>query len=370
MSQPKAAVRWWQADCRPIHAASMELARQHQAQLTKPPGALGELESLAIRLAGMQGRVLPQIQRPRVVVFAGDHGIVAEGVSAYPQEVTAQMVANFVSGGAAISVLARQIQASLEVVDVGVNAPTGQWPGVVQAKVAWGTAHFGHGPAMTEQACEAALQAGRDSVTRACQLGVDCLLPGEMGIGNTSSASAMAAALLQTAVQPLTGPGTGLAPGQVSRKAQVLQAALQTHAPFLNDPWQVLQRLGGFELAALCGAFMAAAQAGLPVLVDGLMAGVSALVACRLQPQTRPWLLFSHLSAEPAHALLLEALQARPLLQLGMRLGEGSGAACAYALLPLACALHAQMASFSQAGVSTTELHHAHQKPLPGLPGV
>ncbi|GAB3262613.1 nicotinate-nucleotide--dimethylbenzimidazole phosphoribosyltransferase [Chitinimonas naiadis] len=343
---------WWQAATRPLDHAAATAATSHQATLTKPAGALGELEQLAIRLAAMQGQTCPSLLRPWITVFAADHGVAQAGVSAYPSEVTAQMVANFSHGGAAICVLARQIDARFEVVDVGVASDTSHLASVVQAKTVSGTDNFLHGPAMQPVTLAAALLAGQAAAQRALAAGSDCFIGGEMGIGNTSSASALAAAWLGVDVGELVGPGTGLDPAAVLRKAALLQGALTLHAGQLDTPLEVLATLGGCEIAALAGAYIACAQAGLPVLVDGLISSVAAMAACRLNPGTLNWLLFAHQSAEPAHARVLQALGGKPLLQLGMRLGEGSGAATAFPLLQLACALHGQMATFEQAGVS------------------
>lgn len=346
---------WWQAPTQVPSQEALAAATQRQRQLTKPAGALGELEQIALQLASLQGRECPTLQRPWISIFAADHGIAAAGISAYPQAVTAQMVANFAHGGAAICVLARQIGAAFEVVDVGVLSSTAALPEVVQAKVAPGTANLLEVPAMSEDQCLAALAVGQVAVARALAHDADIFIGGEMGIGNTSSASALATIFLNTEVVQLVGPGTGLDAAGVIRKASLLSQALQLHAARCHTPLGALTTLGGFEIAALCGAYIAAAQASLPVLVDGLISSVAALAACRLNPGVRDWLIFGHQSAEPAHVRVLAELDARPLLQLGMRLGEGSGAASAYPLLQLACALHGQMATFASAGVSTRD---------------
>lgn len=343
---------WWQAPVQALCTESQAAASARQQVLTKPAGSLGELEMLAIRLAGMQGKVCPDLAQPWISIFAADHGVAAAGVSAFPPEVTAQMVANFATGGAAICVLARQIKAHFEVVDTGVASDTSQWPSVVQAKVMAGTANFLEQPAMTSAQCESALAAGRAAVQRALAAGADCFIGGEMGIGNTTSASALACVWLKALPGELSGPGTGLDPAGVSRKAFLISVALQKHASRFDSPLAVLATLGGCEIAALAGAYIAAAQAGLPVIVDGFISSVAALVACELNPGVKDWLLFGHQSAEPAHARVLAALGGQPLVRLNLRLGEGSGAATAFPLLQLACALHGQMATFAEAGVS------------------
>ncbi|MCW8278077.1 nicotinate-nucleotide--dimethylbenzimidazole phosphoribosyltransferase [Pseudomonas sp. PCH199] len=343
---------WWLNPCKPIDAQAVEQAQARQQQLTKPAGSLGRLEALAVQLAGLQGQVKPSLAQVSIVIFAGDHGVVAEGVSAFPQEVTGQMLHNFVNGGAAISVLARQLGASLEVVDLGTVTPSLNLPGVRHLNVGPGTANFVQGPAMTVAQGELALQAGRDSVLRAQAAGAQLFIGGEMGIGNTTAASALACALLECPVVHLAGPGTGLNAAGVSHKAEVIERALALHGAQRGDALQTLFNLGGFEIAALVGAYLACAQEGVAVLVDGFICSVAALVAVRLNPECRQWLLFGHRGAEPGHRHVLETLHAEPLLDLGLRLGEGSGAALAVPLLRLACDLHGQMATFAEAAVA------------------
>ncbi|PNG34875.1 nicotinate-nucleotide--dimethylbenzimidazole phosphoribosyltransferase [Pseudomonas protegens] len=343
---------WWLNPCKAVDARMVEQALARQQQLTKPAGSLGQLEPLAVRLAGLQGQLKPGLERLWISIFAGDHGVVAEGVSAYPQEVTGQMLLNFVSGGAAISVLARQLGAQLEVVDLGTVAPGLSLPGVRHLNLGAGTQNFVQGPAMTPAQGELALQAGRDSALRARAEGAQLFIGGEMGIGNTTAASAIACALLDIPVAQLAGPGTGLNAEGVNHKAQVIERALALHARSRDDALQTLFNLGGFEVAALVGAYLACAQEGIAVLVDGFICSVAALVAVRLNPACRPWLLFAHQGAEPGHRYVLGALQAAPLLDLGLRLGEGSGAALAVPLLRLACDLHGQMATFAEAAVA------------------
>ncbi|MCU0120775.1 nicotinate-nucleotide--dimethylbenzimidazole phosphoribosyltransferase [Pseudomonas sp. B2M1-30] len=343
---------WWLNPCKPVNSDAVANAAARQQQLTKPAGSLGRLETVAVQLAGLQGQLKPRLDQLWIAIFAGDHGVVAEGVSAFPQEVTGQMLLNFVSGGAAISVLARQLGAQLEVVDLGTVTPTLSLPGVRHLYIGAGTANFVQGSAMTRAQGELALQAGRDSVLRAQAAGAQLFIGGEMGIGNTTAASALACALLDCPVAHLTGPGTGLNAEGVSHKAQVIERALALHAAQRGDALQTLFNLGGFEIAALVGAYLACAQEGIAVLVDGFICTVAALVAVRLNPQCREWLLFGHRGAEPGHRHVLETLKAEPLLELGLRLGEGSGAALAVPLLRLACDLHGQMATFAEAAVA------------------
>ena len=342
---------WWLEPAQVINVAVREEALARQQQLTKPTGSLGQLERVAVQLAGLQGRVKPKADALWIAIFAGDHGVVAEGVSAYPQEVTGQMLHNFVTGGAAISVLAQQLSAQLDVVDLGTVSPL-DLPGVRHLRIGAGTANFAQGPAMTQEQGLAALQAGRDSVLRAKAVGSELFVGGEMGIGNTAAASAVACSLLECAAQLLVGPGTGLNAAGIAHKTQVIERALALHAEQAGDPLQSLFCLGGFEIAALVGAYLACAQEGIPVLVDGFICSVAALVAVRLNPSCRDWLLFGHRGAEPGHRHLLETLQAEPLLDLGLRLGEGSGAALAVPLVRLACQLHNGMATFAEAAVA------------------
>jgi nicotinate-nucleotide--dimethylbenzimidazole phosphoribosyltransferase len=334
-------------------AMAADEARRRQDSLTKPPGALGELESIAIRLAALQGQSRPRLDRVQISIFAADHGIAKENVSAFPQAVTAEMIRNFARGGAAISVLARSLGATLEVVNLGTAADCGELAGVRRCLLGPGTANFARQAAMSDAQCAAALNAGADSVRSARSLNMDLFIGGEMGIGNTTAAAALGCALLGTEPALMVGPGTGLDAGGMRHKAQVVQRALTLHASHLSDPAAALCRLGGFEIAALTGAFLTCAQIGMPALIDGFITSVAALVAERICPGASRWWLFAHRSSEPGHACVLSALKAKPLLDLGMRLGEASGAAVALPILRLACELHDGMASFDEAGVST-----------------
>lgn len=345
-------INWLKQAAQAQQETARTAAQTRQQQLTKPPGALGQLEALAIRLAAMQGCERPQMGLVHISVFAGDHGVAAEGVSAFPQAVTAEMVKNFARGGAAISVLAQQLGATLEVINLGTAFDTGELSGVMQCNLGKGTASFVQQAAMTETQMADALMVGNESAARAAKNGASIFIGGEMGIANSTSAAALACALLDLMPQQLAGPGTGLDKNGVQHKATVVARALALHAAHLNDPLEVLRRLGGFEIAALTGAFIGCAQRGIPVLVDGYITTAAALLAVRIQPDVASWLFYAHRSAEPGHILMLDALQAAPLLQLGMRLGEGSGAAVAVPLLRLACALHNDMATFAEAGVS------------------
>ncbi|WP_420468350.1 nicotinate-nucleotide--dimethylbenzimidazole phosphoribosyltransferase [Panacagrimonas sp.] len=348
-----AAAAWWQHAVAAPDAAAMQAARRRQAQLTKPAGSLGALETLAIRLAGLQGRACPRLDHVHISVFAADHGVAAENVSAFPQAVTAQMIDNFAAGGGAINVLARQLGASLEVIDLGTVAPSRGGDIVRREHIAPATANLAQQPAMSMVQLQRGLASGRNAVERATVAGAQLFIGGEMGIANTTAATALTCQLLNLAPAQLTGPGTGLDASGVAHKTRVIETALRLHGPACTTPLEALRRLGGFEIAALTGALIAAAQRRLPVLVDGYIVGVSALVATRLVERVGDWLIHSHRSAEPGHRSVLAALDARPLLDLDLRLGEGSGAAIAVPLLRLACALHGEMATFSDAQVAT-----------------
>lgn len=343
---------WWQEAAADINEQVLNQAWDHQNQLTKPPGALGKLESLATRFAAFQGRVHPQICHPQCIVFAADHGVVRQGVSAFPQSVTVEMLKNFVAGGAAISVLSRLNQFELSVVNCGTATPCNELAGVIHKPVAAGTEDFSQQAAMSPVEAEQALRVGAEQLDRLHRNGCDLFMAGEMGIGNTSAASCISALLLQQDVVQLVGPGTGVQGLALDHKADVLDRSVKRASEHYGQPMDALIQVGGFEIGAIAGGYIRAAQLGIPVLVDGFIATSAALLAVRLNPSVRGWMLFSHGSAEPGHRTLLAALNAEPLLDLGMRLGEGSGAGVAVALLRQALALHNDMATFEQASVS------------------
>ena len=343
--------RFWQQPLPTPSDAHYQRALARQSTLTKPPGSLGRLETLACSLCAQQQRDQAAVDRVHIAVFAGDHGIAADGVSAFPQEVTAQMVANFAAGGAAISVLAKQLNAALEVINMGVAHPLPDSRGVTDEWIAPGTANIANEPAMSTEQLEKALHAGDQSAARAAEASAELFVGGDMGIGNTTSAAALATLLLEASVTDLVGPGTGLDADGVSRKSQFIVRSLERHGAN-REPFDALASLGGFEIAALAGAMIGAARRGIPVLVDGFIVTAAALAAVRLLPDLAPWLHFSHQSREPGHRYLLEAMEATPVLDLDMRLGEGSGAAVAVPVLRSACALHNAMATFDEAGVS------------------
>ncbi len=316
---------------------------------TKPLGALGRLETLALQIGRVLGSETPQLLQPQLVVFAADHGLAAHGVSAYPSDVTWQMVENFLAGGAAVSVLARQHGLALTVVDAGVRHDFAPRPGLLVRKVAPGTADALAGPAMTAAQVAQALAAGRAVVQG---LPGNALLLGEMGIGNTSAAALLLARLTGAPIEACCGRGTGLDDAGLARKQTILRDVLARHDD-ATDPLAVLAAFGGFEIAMLCGAVLQAALERRVIVVDGFIASSAVLVAVRLQPAVLSRCVFAHCSDEAGHGLMLRELGATPLLQLGLRLGEGSGAALAWPLLVSACRVLGEMASFESAGVST-----------------
>ena len=324
-------------------------ARARQDRLTKPTGSLGRLEELTVQLAGIQGRTIPDVDPAAIFVYAADHGVAARGVSAYPSEVTAQMVLNFARGGAVINTLAGQMGAGLYVADVGVAGDFAPDVPVRHAKVRPGTADWTQGPAMTAEEARAALGVGRRQFEEAGQVGI--ALVGEMGIGNTTTAAALASALLGCPPSEVIGRGTGVDESGLARKREAVGLGLARHG-HLTDPLEILAALGGLEIAALAGTMLAAASKRVPILLDGFITTAAALAADRLDPAVRPYFIAAHRSPEPGHAVLLDALGLTPLLDLGLRLGEASGAAFALPLIRLAAAVLRDVATFEEAGVS------------------
>ena len=335
----------------PPPTGGAEAAQRHLDGLTKPPGSLGRLEELALRLAVLAGGA-PSVERPVILTLAADHGVAAEGVSAYPQVVTAQMVENFLRGGAAVNVLARQAGARVVVADLGVAGPLGEAPGLVSCPVGPGTRNMARGPAMTRAEAERALLAGARLAEEALAAGADLLGTGEMGIGNTTAASAITAALTGAGPERVTGRGTGVDDAALARKLGVVRRALAVNRPDPRDGLDVLAKVGGFEIAGLVGVILAASARRVPVALDGFIAGAAALVAVALAPDARHALFAAHRSAEPGHALALEHLGLAPYLELGMRLGEGTGAALFVHLARAAARIFREMATFKSAGVS------------------
>lgn len=332
-------------------------ALQRQASLTKPPGALGRLEDIAVQLSAMQNTLEPAVDRVQITIFAADHGIVAENISAFPQSVTREMIQNFAAGGAAINALACALDAHLEIIDLGTadqdETETRSLPEIRCHSLGPGTHNFLYKAAMDNHQLAAAMAIGRENAEYAQETGHQLYIGGEMGIGNTTSATALACALLKTQPSQVVGRGSGLSDQGVMHKADVIEHALALHRAHIAVPREALRRLGGFEIAALVGAYVRCAQLGFPVLIDGFISTVAALAAESICPQSNHWFIYAHQSAEPGHVHVLKALGAHPLIDLGMRLGEGSGAAVAVNLLRMACALHNQMATFSDARVSS-----------------
>ncbi|VAW97239.1 Nicotinate-nucleotide--dimethylbenzimidazole phosphoribosyltransferase [hydrothermal vent metagenome] len=335
-----------------------DLACSRQSQLTKPLGSLGTLEDIAIKFCVWQKTLSPVIKNPVIVIFAADHGIANENVSAFPQAVTTEMIRNFSNGGAAISVLAKSLKIPLQVIDVGTVVEAENLDGVISKRIAAGTKNFAVEPAMSLDECYQAMSVGEQLIKQEKKNALDVFIAGEMGIANTSSASAISSVLLNLPAEKLTGPGTGLDQKSIIHKANIIQTAIEFHqSNFTNDDGtidvlRVLQTVGGFEIAALVGAYLTCAQQGIPILVDGFICSVAALVATRIAPKAINWMCFSHKSLEPGHQLVLDALTATPILSLNMRLGEASGAALSIATIKLALELHNNMATFEQAAVS------------------
>jgi nicotinate-nucleotide--dimethylbenzimidazole phosphoribosyltransferase len=335
----------------PVDEAVRAEAYRRLDRLTKPRGALGRLEPLAAQICAIQGTLGIRIVQPTGIVFAADHGVAENGVSAYPREVTVQMVANFLQGGAAISVLAKSQGIELWIVDAGVDGDCGAHPRLINAKIRRGTRNFVIQPAMTADECAAALQRGREAVRRATGAGANTLILGEMGIGNTAASAMLMHGLTGKALIDCVGRGTGLDDAGLERKQQVLAQALKRRAA-PRDPLELLAEFGGYEIAMLAGALLEAAAHRTVILVDGFTVTVAAALAARLDPGVLAYCVFAHCSSEQAHRALLDHLNVQPLLDLGMRLGEGSGAALALSVVRAAVALFTDMATFEGAGVS------------------
>lgn len=346
-------MNWWLESIKQPNLDAKQQAEHHQLQLTKPTGALGDLELIAVKLASLQSNAHPQVSQPWITIFAGDHGVVEENISAYPQAVTRQMLQNFTTGGAAISVIAKYHQAHLQVIDCGTVGEAYQYAGVERHCIRAGTANFAKQPAMNADECRAALELGKKSVDMAKADGADIYIAGEMGIGNTCSASALACLLLNDTAEQLTGVGTGIGADQLRHKIEVIEQAIELHHKHvIGDVFKTLCAVGGLEIAAIVGAYIRCAQVGLPIIVDGFISSVAALCAVRMNSKVRDWMLFGHQSAEYGHQRILQELNADPILKMNLRLGEGSGAGTALALVKMACVLHNQMATFAQAAVS------------------
>ncbi len=338
----------------PLDTAAMEQAHSRQQQLTKPAGSLGRLEDIAIQMAGITRQPLPKVKQKTVVIMVGDHGVTREGISAYPSAVTPQMVYNFLRGGAAINALAHHIGVKVIVVDVGVAVDLSH-PDLLSRKVAFGTANIALEPAMTHVQMLEAIQVGIDIFDAQLKQGIDLVATGDMGIGNTTASSAIAAVLLQKPVAFVTGRGTGINDEQLAHKIQVIERAIERNIPNPQDPLDVLMKIGGLEIAGLVGVIVAAASRCVPVVIDGFISGAAALIAVELNPVISQYLFAGHVSVEHGHRLILEKLGLSPLLDLQLRLGEGTGAVLAMSIIEAALRTHSEMATFAEAGVSTHE---------------
>ena len=340
------------AAIRPLNRKASNAARKRQGQLTKPPGSLGRLEELSIWLAGVTGSEKPSVRQKSLIVAAADHGVVAQGVTGYPQAVTAQMVLNFLAGGAAVTVMARHAGGKVVVVDAGVASDLPAHAALKSLGLPRGTADMSRGPAMTKATAVRALEAGIALAEAEIQGGAELLALGDMGIGNTTASSAIAAAITGQSPVRTTGKGTGRTSEEVAHKARVIGQALEVNSPNGKDGLDVLAKVGGQEIGVLAGVILGAAAARRPVVLDGFISGAAALVACTLAPQAKSYLVASHRSAEQGHRLMLKHLGLRPLLDLKMRLGEGTGAVLACGIIEASAACLSEMATFAEAGVA------------------
>jgi nicotinate-nucleotide--dimethylbenzimidazole phosphoribosyltransferase len=336
----------------PINPDLEPAIRAHLDQLTKPPRSLGRLEDLAAQYCLITNRTTPVLGKKKIFTFAGDHGVAAEGVSAYPQEVTPQMVLNMLAGGAAVCVLAKHAGAELAVIDIGVNNPLAEAPNLIRRKIKAGTNNIAQGPAMSLDEVRKAIEVGIELAQSAAQEGVSLIGTGEMGIANTTPSSALFAALLPCPVEDITGRGTGIDDAGLLRKIEVIKRALKINQDRLTDPLHTLAALGGLEIAGICGLCLGAAANRIPVVIDGFISSAGALAASRLSPQVKDYFFFSHLSEEAGHATFMRLFNVQPILDLKMRLGEGTGAALAMTLIEGAVKIYTQMATFASAGVS------------------
>lgn len=337
---------------RPLDQPAMAKARERQDQLTKPSGALGRLETLSIQVAGITGRLDPPLTARAVIVAAGDHGVTAEGVSAYPAAVTPQMVLNFLRGGAAINVLARQANARVVVLDAGVAAELPTHPNLIAAKVAPGTRNFAKGPAMTRDQAVQAIEAGIQAFNNQYEQGLHLVGTGDMGIGNTTPSSAICALLTNSEIEAVTGRGTGVDHQTWQRKVDVIKRAIEHNQPDPDDPLDVLAKVGGFEIGAVAGIILGAAAHRIPVLVDGFISTAGALIAAALAPLSQHYIIAAHRSVEPGHQIMQKHLDLQPIFHMNLRLGEGTGAALAMPVVAAAVATLNEMATFAEASVS------------------
>ncbi len=336
----------------PLDEDAMRLARSRQEQLTKPPGSLGRLEDLSVQMAGIQARQIPEIKDKAIVLMAGDHGVIAENIVNWPQEVTAQMVKNIIQGGAGINVLAREVRARIVVVDMGVATDLDELPGLISKKISAGTGNIALGPAMTSGQAVAAIEAGIEVAENEIKKGADIIGTGEMGICNTTPSSAIYAVMSDKHAREVTGRGTGIDDVQLAHKVEVIERALVINHPNPRDPVEVLAKVGGFEIGGLVGVMLGAAAHHVPVVIDGFITGAAALLAMAMAPMIKEYIIASHVSAEAGHQGMLDHMGFEPLMNLDMRLGEGSGAALGIFMAETSVKILSEMATFSEAGVS------------------
>jgi nicotinate-nucleotide--dimethylbenzimidazole phosphoribosyltransferase len=335
----------------PLHEEAMAEASARQNSLTKPQGSLGQLEALSIQVAGIRRNPRPRIDRKVIFTLAGDHGITKEGVSAYPSEVTPQMVYNFLGGGAAINVLARHVGARVVVADLGTASLLRRHSDLKEKKVAMGTGNMARGPAMSREQAIRSVEAGIELVEEELKKGLDILGTGDMGIGNTTPAAAITACITGAGVAVVTGRGTGIDDEGWTRKVGAIEKAIEVNRPDSKDAIDVLSKVGGFEIGGIAGVILAGACHRIPVVIDGFISGAAALLAVCLSPQVKPYLIASHQSVERGHKIILEHLGLQPLLNLGLRLGEGTGAALGISLVEAALKILNEMATFAEASV-------------------
>lgn len=340
---------------KPIRSELAAPTQKRLDNLTKPQGSLGVLEDLAKQIVCVTGKETPAIKNKLVLVMAGDHGIVKEGVSAYPQEVTPQMVANFLHGGAGINVLARHVGARIKVVDLGVARDLESHPELVGKKIGYGTANMLKGPAMSKAQAMSSLEAGIAVVEEELPAGIDLMGVGEMGIGNTTSSSAIVALVTGEAVAGVTGRGTGLDDEQLKNKIKIIEEVLKINKPDPRDGIDILAKIGGFEIGGMAGAMIAGAANNIPVMIDGFISGAAALIAVKIEPKVKAYLIASHCSVEIGHKAALKWLGLKPLFDLNLRLGEGTGAALGIGLAEASVKILTEMATFDSAGVSKKE---------------
>ena len=340
------------ANIRPLDAKSMAAAKARQDTLTKPTGSLGRLEELSMRIVGMQGKPLPQIKQKAVIVMAADHGVTARGTSAYPQEVTAEMVLNFLHGGAGINVISRQVGARVVIVDMGVAKKLESNPELISRRIAAGTQDMSKGPAMTVAQATRSVEAGIEIVVTEIKKGLDIVATGDMGIGNTTASAAICAVMTGKTAAEVTGRGTGLDDQQLQQKIMIIDEAITLNKPDFSKPLEVLAKVGGFEIGGLAGVILGAASLRVPVIIDGFISGAAALIAAGLCPQCKDYMIAGHCSVEPGHKIILQHLDLKPLLDLEMRLGEGTGAALAMSFAEISVRILTEMATFTEAGVA------------------